>query len=463
LNSSIKSFDAAKLETLLQYVKYDWKNINEKKIAYKFPNVSAEILSTGNDKISDFFSTRSSTKLVHLDFLLQFFVDQQFSSEPYNYTRSGYICKILNNLVLNKAGVFESYLLKRDDYLSALIASCHCKSAATTVLNIITLISTNVQTPMMIAAAAGVIDNKNEVCTSNVIADAVEQTLKDRIKVFTEIIETCINSASKEDQLDLHSNLAWIIMQVLSKNTSDRSTFVRVFLEKLPQIVDIFASTFEMPANNKLGNVFLVILELMSKDYIQGKDKEDQHQEVNSSSYCLAELPTYLVKCFNALTQCMESIKNADKSGHFTHTFSTEIHKLNPRIYKVLEAANVAFNLYITRPEFVREVILSSSLPKYAFSFLTDYPFNNILHNQIKKMLFLILEKGSEDLIDFFFANNENFFQFINNLTANKHINLGQGKKIKHGFIGQTITIVNALKSKSTKGNQKMAESILIR
>lgn len=444
-------------------MKYDWKNINEKKIAYKFPNVSAEILSTGNDKISDFFSTRSSTKLVHLDFLFQFFVDQQFSSEPYNYTRSGYICKILNNLVLNKAGVFEAYVLKREDYLTALIGSCHCKSAATTVLNIITLISTNVQTPMMIAAAAGVIDNKNEVCTSNVIADVVEQTLKDRVKVFSEVIETCIKSANIEEQLDLHSNLAWIIMQVLSKNTSDRATFVKVFLEKLPQIVDLFASTFEMPANNKLGNMFLVILELMSKDYIQGKDKQDSNQEANATSYCLENLPTYLAKCFTALSKAVESKKKADKSCHFTHTFSTEIHKLNQRVYKVLEATNVALNLYITRPEFVQEVIFSSDFPKYVFSFLTDYPFNNILHNQIKKMLFLVLEKGSDDLIDLFFANNENFFKFINSLTANKYINLGQGKKIKHGFIGQTITIIHAIKSKNTKGIQKMADSFLIR
>lgn len=465
-NSKLISFDAGKLEALLQYVKVDWRNINEKKIAYKFPNVSAELLSISNDKICDFFQTTVESNFVHIDFLMQYFVEQEEQpSDAFNYTRSGYICKILNSLILNKNGIFESYFLRRSDFIYALIMNCHCKSVATTILNIITLISTNQQTPMMIAAAAGVIDNKNELCTSNVIPEIVQKTLEERVRVFLDIIENCIESANKESLNEVHSNLAWIIMQVLSKNTIDRAVFMKgVFLDKLGLIVDSFTETFHLATNNKLGNIFLVILEIMSKE-TTNKDAQTQNQS-DVQVFCIADLPKYLQKCFKALADFADLRNNKAKNtkgDQFTHTFTSEIQKLNPKVYKVIEAVNVALNLYITNSEFTQEVILKSDFPRHVFSFLTNYPFNNILHNQIKKMLFLIIEKGSDQVIDYFFSENPEFFKFIENLTSNKYIILGQGKKIKHGFVGQTITIINALKQKSTKGIKNLNESKLKR
>ena len=56
---------------MVDYIIKDHKNLNQKKIAFKFPNVSADLLSVNNDTVLNFFAKKEEDeKLSHFDKLL---------------------------------------------------------------------------------------------------------------------------------------------------------------------------------------------------------------------------------------------------------------------------------------------------------------------------------------------------------------------------------------------------------
>lgn len=56
------------MSKLIDYVVKDHANLNQKKIAFKFPNVSADLLSVNNDKVFNFFSKKGENdSLKYLD------------------------------------------------------------------------------------------------------------------------------------------------------------------------------------------------------------------------------------------------------------------------------------------------------------------------------------------------------------------------------------------------------------
>lgn len=62
------SFDEPKLAKLIDYIIKDHANLNQKKIAFKFPNVAADLLSVNNDTVFNFFSKKGEgDALTHLD------------------------------------------------------------------------------------------------------------------------------------------------------------------------------------------------------------------------------------------------------------------------------------------------------------------------------------------------------------------------------------------------------------
>lgn len=64
----ISSFDESKMSKLVDYIVKDHPNLSQKKIAFKFPNVSADLLSVSNDKVFDFFAKKGENEsLPHLD------------------------------------------------------------------------------------------------------------------------------------------------------------------------------------------------------------------------------------------------------------------------------------------------------------------------------------------------------------------------------------------------------------
>lgn len=446
----------------MNFVLVDWATLSQKKPAYKFPLVASDILSVPNNRVVDFFSgTKLAQPFKPLDGLIQFFVDAQANGGAhYNYTRSGYVCKILNPLILHRSGLLAKHILLQTP-VSAIVDACHCRSASMTVLNLITLIASSAQTPMMMAAPASLLEKQNEPAVSAVAPEIVAETLDKRQQLFKEVIDKAIESANNETKSDLHSNLVWVVSQVLIKPTAERASFVKLFNEKLPAIVKAFVDTFPSSLNNRLGNLFLVALETQSKD--QAAATAASSADAKSLPYCLPDLPSHMRDIVHALVQVADAHKTKAKGSKIAHSFSTEMGRLNPKIYKILEAVNVSLRLYISNHDFVEATIQSSGLERHIFDLFIHNPFNNILHNQLRKLLVQILERGTPDVVDVYFANNPGFVAFIDHMAASPYVQPNAVRKIRQGFIGQAVAICTILQQVETPGNNTLFDSCLIR
>ena len=56
------------MSKLVDYIVKDHSNLSQKKIAFKFPNVSADLLSVNSEKVFNFFSKKGDNEsFPHLD------------------------------------------------------------------------------------------------------------------------------------------------------------------------------------------------------------------------------------------------------------------------------------------------------------------------------------------------------------------------------------------------------------
>lgn len=464
MNSLLISFDDARLESLINIVLVDWPNLAEKKQAFKFPSIAADILSTPNQKIVDFFTApRPAGQSSRLEPLLQFFVAaEQQGQQRYNYTRSGYICKILNSLILHRNGLAAKQCLGKNT-LTQILESCHCKSASSTILNLITLLSNSVMTPMMMATAPALADRPVEAAISTVASDVVAQTLPRRLDLFREVLNKAIESSDVEGKAELHANLVWIISQVLIKQAVERPLFLTAFFELLPDIIRSFTNNFDTAINNRLGNLLLVVLETQVKEQAKEPAVQGTTHQTQTDRYCIPNLPAHMNAITNATIESLKRSPVTTIDGKRTHSFSSEMGRLNPKVYKVLEAINVGLRFYNNDSEFLSKTLLETDLRHHVFDLFTDHPFNNILHNQVKKLLIIIIEKAPSEVQDAFFSNNKAFTSFMDRLANSPFVAPNAPKKVRQGFIGQTVAFCTALKAVKGSVGAHLSESLLTR
>ena len=401
----------------------------------------------------EFFAARlSPSDPGPLNTLLHFFAESAGDSAvPFNYTRSGYIAKVLNSLLLNRFGTVALHLLGRPADLHVLLQSCHCKSAAATVLTLLTLVALTGQTPMMLVAPQGFGDKQNEVLASQVAADVVSATAESRGRLFASLLDLCVATADDKARVDLHSNLAWVVGQVLAKNLSERPMFLQVFMAGLPRVVGVFVAEFDSPQPNKLGFLFLVAVEVLSKE--GPADKE---------GFLFEGLPGFVGAFVGALERHAQR-RLQGQTGHLTQSYSREGARLNPKVYKVLETLNVVLKLYADNAEFVRAVVEPWALERVLFGLLTAFPFNNVLHNQVKKLLLIVIERGGGQLVRRFFVDNPGFDTFVDHVNAKGHLIAANAKWVKAGYVGQVVAVVKALKAHSPQAVAVLSESELSR
>ena len=388
--------------------------------------------------------------MTNLNALLQFYIEA-LEGSTYNYTRSGYISKILNALILHKTGQFANFIFSNKHALTALLRSCHCKSSATTVLALLTLTSLTGQTPMMLVAPQGFGNQQNEVVNSLVASEVIEATSANRKFYFAELISLCIDTIEDESTGELHNNLAWIVGQVLSRNLAEKNSFLLVFMDCLPKLVEKFVDNFANSVPNKLCSLFLILIEVLAKDSIQ------------STELLFPELTDYISRFLAVVVNFLSSTQRQPESASLTQTFSRESSPANPKLYKVLELLNVTLRLYINDESFLLKTLHQHPLHKVIFKLFSNYQFNNVLHNQVRKLLHTIIEKGSEELIDKYFADNSSFTDFLQFINDHKHLIKSGNKMVKSGYIGHTLSIINALKARNPKVMIALSKSNFIR
>jgi len=79
----------------------------------------------------------------------------------------------------------------------------------------------------------------------------------------------CLESEGDCHLSDLHANLANIVMIVINKDFPEQMSFMKIVLERIPRILAQFCASFHLFSNNKLGNIYLVLLEVLLKDSTQ--------------------------------------------------------------------------------------------------------------------------------------------------------------------------------------------------
>lgn len=422
---------------MVTYLLHDWENLSEKKKAYKYPNVAGELLSAMNDKVVAYFSQGWPTgDMANFDKLLGFFEQHQTPEAlaQLNYTRAGYLCKALSAMVLEKSGVFPNYLFnRRAAVLPTLIRCCQSKSVAGLVFSLLTLLPTAQQQPYQLGIPM-VPEYKPD--HGQLQSEVMKETFERRLDLFRQVIDVCVETQNDPALTELHANLANVIMIIINKDFPEQGSFMNVLYEKLPAVVDSFCSTFHSFANNKLGNIYLVLLEILLKESAQKHSLP-------------AVDPAFLVgiteRYFRLISDYFRSPAHDSREQMLTPSFSREIKRLNPKIYKVMEALIVTMRTLANAEAFDDAAIARSDFERSIFRFFEAYPFNNILHNQLKKFLLILVEKASPAVLHKFFSQNQEFFGFLERLTRNKFVEPPGRKRVKIGFVGHVVTIATAI------------------
>ena len=408
----------------------DYPNPEDKKASYKFPNVAAELLSMSNSRVVDFFATEDANNaLPNFEAVFSPFLNSEghISTDEMNFTRAAYIQKILNNLIVGQPAIFATYLLRHSILTTSLFAHSYCKSISIVLLNLIAL------TP---GPLIEITKSEPSTTTAPATADVLKETLPDRLSLYRQLIEGCLASAEVVEEIDLNANLGNVVMAIMTKEFPERGAFLQLFVEYLDEIFRGFVKSFSSPLNNKLGNVFLVFLEVMFRE----TDKEAANLKLPES-----QIEGFAEAYLQLLEPSIMAKRPVSKENLQTLTFSYEMLRVNVKTYKVLEALLMILKHCLSLPTFSPDLFTNHGFEKTIFSLFSDHPFNSILHNQLKKILLAISESNNEKLHTVYFLNNASFFEFVQSIADSPHTISLSKKQVRKGYIGQIMVVCTAM------------------
>lgn len=415
------------MDKLLDYVLIDQNITEDRKAAFKYPFVSTEIMSSPNSKVFEYFGTPNENGiLANFERLFSTFVDKdkKILITEVNFTRAGYINKIMSNLINSKSQIFCDYIFKKPLYIDCLIKHSYCKSISMLLLSILAL-------PAADLSSSNISVTDVSPNASNPNTNWLKEVLTLRLEIFKKIIDEAIVVSDGRDHADASTNLCNLIINTLSKDHSEKDDFLRVFCNLyLDKIVDHFAENYQANFNNRLGNIFLVILDVLIRD-------NDKNKYISPAKFI-----TYFQKYALLITD-PEKLNPKPKRRRTTiSTFSIELTKTNINIYKALEAVYMLMKYLINVNK--EQVVIESGVEKKIFGYYLYYPFNNVLHNQIQKILVHVIESTNRKLVQAYFIENQYFYEFLEN-TLNELKETGPSTKRRKGYLGHAKGLANIL------------------
>jgi len=436
-------FTSPVLDRLMDYVLIDQNATEDKKAAYKYPFVAAEILSSANNKIFEYFGTPNETgTLINFERIFSCFLDKdkKVLTTEINFTRAGYINKIMTNLINAKSQIFCDYIFKKPLLIDCLLKHSYCKSISMLLLSILALPAADMNSSNI---------NLTDVSpnASNPNTNWLKEVLNLRLDIFKKIVEEAIVVSDNREHTDASTNLCNLVINILSKDHAEKEDFLRIFTSSyLDKIVDHFVENYQGDFNNRLGNIFLVILDVLIR--------ENEKQKYISPTKFI----TYFQKFAMLITDPEKLNPRAKRRRTTMSTFSIELPKTNINIYKALEAVYMLMKyLLINNKE---QVILECGIEKKIFGYYLYYPFNNVLHNQIQKILVYIIESTNKKLVTSYFIDNINFYDFLD-CTLHEVKEAGQSLKNRKGYLGHAKSLANLLIVYSMKSEQSLSSKII--
>lgn len=436
-------FTNAVLDKLMDYVLVDQNPAEDRKMAYKYPFVAAEILSSPNSKIFEYFGTPNEADvLVNFERLFSCFIDKEKKvlASEINFTRAGYINKIMGNLINAKPQIFCDYIFKKPLLIDCLIKHSYCKSISMLLVAILALPAADLNTSNI---------NMTDVSpnASNPNTNWLKEVLNIRLDIFKQIIEEAILISGSREHSDASTNLCNLIINIISKEHDEKEDFLRAFTSLyLDRIVDNFVEHYHENFNNRLGNIFLVILDVLIRE-------NDKFNYINPKMF-----NTYFRKYALLITDPGRHDPKAKGRRTTMSTFSIELFKTNINIYKALEALYMLIKYMLANSK--EQLILDAGLEKKIFGYYLNFPYNNVLHNQIHKILVHIIESSNKKLISAYFIDNTHFFEFLD-WTMHDLKEREMKPKERKGYLGHAKNLANTLIVYGMKSEQLITGKLI--
>lgn len=283
-------------------------------------------------------------------------------------------------------------------------------------------------------------DLKNDKAVKELLNDTQEDllavTLPMRKSYFEQVLKECIECTFVQQKDEMNVNLSNLVMSVIGKEFNERQIFLQVFAQQLGRLIEVFVQTFTLRQNNKLGNMFLVFLEIVLKD------NDPLAKAINFPAPKLFAFAEQYVK---VLSNYRISMMRQSTIQMKTSTFQLEVGQMNTKTYKVLEALIMILKFYIDKIELQPKVFMDDDLKSLAFELFIKHPYNNVLHNQLRRYLVAVIETRRDDMIDMYFLDNQSFQIFLRQVLQKRKLTVRASLQIRVGYIGQLVLVINEL------------------
>ena len=368
----------------------------------------------------EFFETKDEDgNMTYFEKLFEEFqINNMVKQESINYTRAGYLQKIINNLFNAKPKVFVDRFLAVENLQDCLIKHCYSKSVMNLLVFILTL-------PSKIE-----VDEKDEEKKN-----WLKATVSMRLKIFEKILEQSIETSDKKEFISLNQNSCILVILVINQAFTDKEEFLKVLFQNyIPRIVETFIANYSILVNDKIGNIFLLALNIILKE---NADKN--------------YLPEKSITDFanNYFDLFQKSVVPLSDQKLCVTTFSKETVRINIKLFKLLETILIYLKHYVTTDQF--EIFKKYDTAHSIYTLFETYSMNNVLHHQLFNILKYIVESNKKEVLDIFFFKNEKFMLLLQRIINEYQQHIQNREFITSGFIGYFKIITNKLRGMDIK------------
>lgn len=354
----------------------------------------------------------------YLDYLFEI-----LDAEELNFTSAGYFAKIVNNLFAKRPGTLLGYIYKEKPILLEKMVNHICsKSIAEFLAKILTFEST---------AIVGI------------DADQCDEGRK-------KVLQLVLKKLTPENDLEYINNSAYLICEVFGKYNSMhnpneilKGLLERSTIEFLFEIMRADSTASSCAVALILGNIFAYYILINSaKSYTNSE--ENIPQEVAPKP---AEL-TDDIPLVKAMIDNLEHITNyigntSTGSEAVKSQYGTEVVPFGSARLKILELIIISMK---SNNRSIYQKIADCGLIKTLVGLIKKYEWNNMIHNQVEKVITLIIDSNNDDLKVALFEKAQ-LLQFIADACSETEFTMGNSKqrKIRKGYLGQLIRISNKI------------------
>lgn len=370
----------------------------------------------------------------YLDHLFRF-----LDSESLNLTSAGYFAKIVNNLLSKRTSELISYIYERKpEILQKMIQHIYSKSIAEFLAKMLTFESSVLVHP------------QNEVYNEK----------------RSEVLKEIIKKLQPEFDIEEINNAAYLICEVFGKyNTMHCSHEILQNLLEKPAIDYFFdilksqKSTSACAVALILGNIFAYYI-LINTPKSQEQNLDDSTGENTSPTNTPQVLELSddipLLAAFNEnLDEIIKFIGNS--SGEpVTGQYGSETIPFGSARLKALELIIIAMKANNSN---IYKKLVEYQFLETLLRIFVKHNWNNMLHNQVEKILSHIIEGNCEELKTALYENAK-LFDFIVDSSQDSEFSLSgpHARKVRKGYLGHLVRLSNKLVESSDPAVLKHTE-----